>query len=151
MVREDTLDRSHTTLAGRLDQKDLAAQSNVCLPPKAHNLATQLTFHFKGLTAFTKFLSKSWRYFKDIFPILQGQLFSAMVILQPIYLPAVAIDKTIFRAQLVWRQIVLTISQPLLLASIRASQSFVYQLTEITLPPSCCFLPWKMISDKKEV
>lgn len=44
-----------------------------------------------------------------------------MVILQPIYLPAVATDKTIFRGQLVWRQIVLTISQPLLLAPMHAS------------------------------
>lgn len=48
MVLEETLDRSHTTLARPINQKYLAAQSNVCLPFKAHNLATQLTFHFKG-------------------------------------------------------------------------------------------------------
>jgi hypothetical protein len=38
-------------------------------------------------------------FFKTFSPILQGHLNLSMVILQPIYLPAVAIDKTIFSAQ----------------------------------------------------
>lgn len=101
---------SHTTLAEQLNQIHLAAQSNTCLSPKAHSLATQLTFHckvsFSGINCIYKIpfqITKRCQYFKK-------RLFSkvinlSMVILQPIYLPAVAIDKTIFSAQLVGRQI----------------------------------------------
>lgn len=48
MVLEETLARSHAVLTGPFNQQYLATQNNTCLPPKAHNLATQLTFHFKG-------------------------------------------------------------------------------------------------------
>ena len=77
----------------------------------------------------------------------------SMVTLQAIYLPAVAIDKAIFSAQQVWRQIFFLTLQPLLVG-IHKCLSEVYQLTDITLPSVWClvffFSPWE-ISDKEEV
>lgn len=47
---EETLDRSVIShhLAEQFLQKYLAAQSNMCLSPKAHNLVTHLTFDLRG-------------------------------------------------------------------------------------------------------
>ena len=77
-------------------------------------------------------------FFKTFSPMLQGHLNLSMVILQPIYLPAVAIDKTIFSAQQVRRQIFFLTLQPLLVG-IHKCLSEVYQLTDITLPSVWCF------------
>lgn len=60
--------------------------------------------HSVGLSSFAKLPSKSRRevsVFVNVSPALSKGIALSVVILQPIYLPAVAIDKTIFSAQLV--------------------------------------------------
>ena len=131
-----------------------------CLPLKAHTLATQLPFHCKASLSVINCIykipfkiTKQCQYFLKHFLPFSKVINLSMVTLQAIYLPAVAIDKAIFSAQQVWRQIFFLTLQPLLVG-IHKCLSEVYQLTDITLPSVWClvffFSPWE-ISDKEEV
>lgn len=77
-----------------------------CLPLKGHTLATQLPFHCKASLSMINCIykipfkiTKQCQYFLKHFIPFSKVINLSMVILQPIYLPAVAIDKAIFSAQ----------------------------------------------------